>query len=77
MINRDSGFIGDYWFEGTQYIEQLEGVALCTTTGVYEVLLQDSGNLKFVLVEDECPGRISDIAGSGSVEGEIEWKPVP
>ena len=73
--------VGKYWFEGPQYYDTIDHGELmgsnCANEGVYEILLLESGNLKYELIEDECDGRISAILGSGSTEGEIEWAPVP
>lgn len=48
----------------------------CRAIGVYEVLLQPNGNLKYVPIEDDCAGRIMDILGAGDKKNSIEWKPV-
>lgn len=76
-IERNVGFIGDYWFEGTQYFNRLGEGGACTQVGVYEISLQPNGNLKFELIEDNCMGRILGTVGSGGDEGVIEWERVP
>ena len=72
---------GKYWFEGFQYYDTIDHGELmgasCVNEGIYEILLLESGNLKYELIEDECSQRMSDLVGSGSTEGEIEWAPVP
>ena len=74
------GFLiqGEYWFEDTQYFDTR---ILCTElgveVGVYEILLLEHGNIKFELIEDECHQRKAHIIGAFSLEGKIEWEPVP
>jgi hypothetical protein len=69
---------GEFWFEGTQlFMKDLTG--FCTQlvgveTGIYEVELLGSGNLKFTAIEDECPGRAGGYEGSSK---EKEWEPIP
>jgi len=72
--NKTAEFNGEYWFEDAQYFDN---IGTCRDDGVYEINIQSDGNLKFVLIEDECPGRVSNIVGSFSSEGLIEWERVP
>ncbi len=55
---RNEGFKVDYWFEGTQFFDQLtDGPSSSyTEVGFYEIHLQDYDNLKYVLIEDEYRG---------------------
>ena len=76
-IERNVGFISEYWFEGTQYFDRLGEGGGCTQVGVYEISLQPNGNLKFELIEDNCAGRIFGTVGSDGDEGLIEWERVP
>lgn len=78
-IDQNEGWKGNIWFEGTQFFDQTNDAPtdLCTEVGIYEVQLLDSGNLKYVLVEDACRDRFSAAAGRGVEEGLIEWEPVP
>ena len=43
-------------------------------TGIYEVELLENGNLKFIVIEDECLVRVNYQAGRLV---EVEWEPVP
>lgn len=76
--NNTARYKGEYWFEGAQYFDK---TILCiergVEVGIYEILLLESGNIKFELIEDECQGRTEDIIGAFSTEGKIEWEPVP
>jgi len=71
--NNTARYKGEYWFEGAQYFDN---IGTCSEDGVYEINIQSSGNLKYELIEDDCPGRVSDIVGSGSTEALIEWERV-
>ena len=73
LNERIVGFPGEYWFEGTQYVEK----SGCPEDGVYEILLLESGNIKYELIEDVCALCPGNVAGSGSTEGKIEWERVP
>ena len=73
LNERIGGNAGEYWFEDTQYFESHGW----PTPGVYEILLLESGNIKYELIEDVCSGCAGLAVGSGSTEGEIEWEPVP
>ena len=73
LNERIDGFPGEYWFEDTQYFED----AGWPTPGVYEILLLESGNIKYELIEDVCAQCAQIAAGSGSTEGKIEWERVP
>jgi hypothetical protein len=42
--------------------------------GIYEVELLENGNLKFTVIEDECPGRVNYLEGALI---ETEFEPVP
>lgn len=81
-IERNEGWKGNFWFEGTQYFDQTTDApggssSLCADVGIYEIQLLENGNLKYVLVEDECRDRTSSAAGRGVEEDLIEWEPVP
>ena len=43
-------------------------------TGIYEVELLENGNLRYIVIEDECLTRINYWAGRII---EVEWEPVP
>ena len=72
-LSCSDGITGEYWFEGSQYFEK----SGCPEVGVYEILLLESDNIKFEVIDDECSGRVSDLVGAFSTEGKIEWEPVP
>ena len=70
---------GEFRFEGTRlYLKPLGGSNECVEmgaeTGIYEVELLESGNLKFTVIEDDCLSRVNTIAGRLI---EAEWEPVP
>jgi len=73
LNERIAGFPGEYWFEGTQFFEDVGW----PTAGVYEILLLESGNIKFELIEDSCTPCAQSYVGAFSTEGKIEWEPVP
>ncbi len=67
-----------YRIEGTQLIlEETLGVCEENPTGIYEVHLLENGNLQFVSVEDECPSRVSFLAGRPDEGITREYEPVP
>ncbi len=72
LNDRIEGFAGEYWFEGTQFFDKG-----CLEDGVYEILLLESGNIKFELIEDNCSRRAQSYVGAFSTEGKIEWEPAP
>ena len=59
--------------EGTQFFED----GPWPTPGVYEILLLESGNIKFELIEDVCTQCTQSYVGAFSTEGKIEWERVP
>jgi len=68
----------EFWFEGTQrFGEQSLGYCDEYSTGIYEVLLLANGNLKFLVIEDECGFRSTYYSSRGDAEGLIEFEPVP
>lgn len=70
----DGFFEARYWFEDGKYHEQSDVVG-CSATGVYEIVILESGNLQFELIEDECSNRKN--GWIGIVEEQIEWGPMP
>ena len=69
---------GRFWFEGTRlFVEDTLGVCSEDSAGSYEVHLLESGNLRFVNIEDECMSRVSLYQGQEKREGLIEFEPVP
>ena len=77
QLDRGEGFFeARFWFEDGKYHEQSDS-AECSATGVYEIFVQESGNLLFEVIEDECSNRKTGWVGSGGEEGEIEWEPLP
>jgi len=69
----------EFRFEGTRFfaIDSGQGnqcVQLGAETGIYEVELLENGNLKFTVIEDECPVRVNNLTGALI---EREWEPVP
>lgn len=68
------GFSGKYAYEDGQYIDRSD---LCADDGVYEFTELSNGNLKYVVIEDDCLERISAVVGSGSTAGVIEWELLP
>ena len=65
-----------YRFLGTQLILQ-GSIGHCeeNTIGIFEVYLQENGNLKFFTIEDECASRAGQLAGRDGIIREYE--PVP
>jgi len=64
-------------FEGTRFFDIASGhtcFQLGADTGIYEVELLENGNLKFTVIEDECPVRRNFYVGALI---EREWEPVP
>ncbi len=70
--------IGKFRFEGTRLFFTDRPNTDCSflgfETGIYEVELLENGNLKFIVIEDECLIRINYLAGRLV---EAEWEPVP
>ena len=70
--------IREFRFEGTRFFSTDIPNGGCThieaETGIYEVELLANGNLKFTVIEDECPGRVNTLTGALI---EREWEPVP
>ena len=69
----------EFRFEGTRFfdIDSTQGsacVVLGAETGIYEVELLENGNLKFTVIEDECPVRLNLFVGALI---EREFEPVP
>ena len=48
---------------------------ICVDSGIYEVQLLESGNLKFVVIDDECERRANALQGAEGID--VEYKPVP
>ncbi len=68
-------FTGEFWFEGTQFFTQNSVPCdVGNPIGIYEVELLENGNLKFIVIEDECLSRVNFFAGRLI---EAEWEPVP
>ncbi len=76
-LGRNEGFQGEYWFEDGRYYDLITQESNCPEAGIYEIELLSSGNLKFILIEDECRDRVSGAVGRGIEEGKIEWQRVP
>jgi len=70
--------IREFRFEGTRFFSTDIPNGGCSQigaqTGIYEVELLENGNLKFTVIEDECPGRVNTLTGALI---EREWEPVP
>jgi len=70
--------IGTFRFEGTRLFLTDRPNTDCSVlgfeTGIYEVELLENGNLKFIVIEDECLVRVNYSAGRLV---EVEWEPVP
>ena len=67
----------EFRFEGTRFFDIASGhtcVQLGADTGIYEVELLENGNLKFTVIEDECPVRLNFYVGALI---EREFEPVP
>ncbi len=80
-LKTDDGSIlnGEFRFEGTRFFDIVSAqgsacVVLGAETGIYEVELLENGNLKFTVIEDECPVRVNIFVGALI---EREWEPVP
>ena len=67
-------FTGEFRFEGTRLIWKDDSACIEAPTGIYEVELLENGNLKWTVIEDECPDRVNYVAGRLV---EVEWEPVP
>ena len=75
------GYDAQAWFEGTRlfikFIDYDGASEVCgTATGIYEVQLLDSGNLRFVEVQDECRFRADALQGTADAEIALEYNPV-
>ncbi len=69
----------EFRFEGTRFFEKHINpssgcLGLGAETGIYEIELLENGNLKFTVIEDECPVRVNNFVGALI---EREWEPVP
>ena len=69
----------EFRFEGTRFFDIVSNrvnacVVLGVETGIYEIELLENGNLKFTVIEDECPVRVNNFVGALI---EREWEPVP
>jgi len=72
-------FVVEFRFEGTRlFLEGYPPGFLCVQLGavivIYEVELLENGNLKFTVIEDECPLRVTYFTGALI---EREFEPVP
>jgi len=68
---------GEYRFEGTRLL--LKALDQCDiivvgALGTYEVQLLENGNLKFTLIEEECPTRVGRMQEQTIA---AEWELVP
>jgi hypothetical protein len=57
---------GEFWFEGSQlHLNVIEFLATgepCVgEIGVYEAQLLENGNLRFIVIDDDCSWRIGDL----------------
>ena len=84
--------LGDQWkyrLEGTQFfveeirgpcetggMQSLSGNRPPASTGSYEVHLLENGNLRFVVIEDECRQRATFLHGRPDDGITREWEPV-
>ena len=74
----------NYRVEGTQLFLE-ETIGMCSghsrgaeaLTGSYEVHLLENGNLQFVVIEDECRGRVTFLYGRPDDGITREFEPVP
>jgi len=79
-LENSPGLIGEYWFDGSQLnlrdVEMFRALSIdmCADVGIYEVIMLETGNLLFRVVEDECEGRIDNMVGPGFVD--IEYMPL-
>ncbi len=78
-VGSGSSFDGEFRFEGTRIIWKTldqgnDCVRIGAETGIYEVELLENGNLKYIVIEDECLVRVNYLAGRLI---EVEWEPVP
>jgi len=69
----------EFRFEGKRFFNINSGqgdqcVQLGAETGIYEVELLENGNLKFTVIEDECPVRLNFYVGALI---EREFEPIP
>ncbi len=68
----------EFRFEGTRFFQKNSRGLGCTLegheTGIYDVELFENGNLKYIVIEDECLTRVNYLAGRII---EVEWEPVP
>ena len=76
LIRSGSITSGMHSLEGTRYSTSDDFYAQKgAEIGIYEVELLENGNLKFILIEDDCPERVNSTTG-GLIE-KAEWVPVP
>lgn len=80
LLENSPHLVGDYWFDGSQLnvrdVEQFRftTTGMCDGVGVYEVIMLETGNLLFRVVEDECAGRVDNLVGPGLVD--LEFRPL-
>ena len=76
LLLSNSQLVKTVCFKKGQYIgDPINTIRIFNESGADEIILLDSGNLIFKLIEDECSGRINDLIGSEA--GSIEWEPIP
>lgn len=69
-VENTPGVMGEFWFEGTKLHLKMTSAgsprnAGCIgNIGIYETHLIENGDLRFVLVEDECGWRSKDLPRS-------------
>ena len=69
---------GEFWFEESKFFITDDNPLCENSTGIYQVQLLASGNLRFVAIDDKCQKRVDILQGeqSGPMTVNVEYEPV-
>ena len=72
---------GDVWFEGLHiFISEADwnspGEEKCDGAGIYEVHLLSDGDIRFIVVKDDCERRVTYLQGDTSMAITVKWRPL-
>lgn len=80
QLENSPGLIGEYWFDDSHLnlkdVEQFRAlsIGMCPDVGIYEVIMLETGNLLFRVIDDECAARVDIFVGPGFID--LEFKPL-